>query len=157
MELLRHDAKTRRWLSSALTDEVSLAPGAAELVPLEQGAVPVCAPGVRALVGGRGAVAVVLVGESEFSVEQERFRVRVGSGLVARSFEAGAAPTVCARCKLGLRGSDVVMSCGCGALLHEGAPANGGEALLCFSYAPTCPCGRSRAELEGSDEEGSDD
>ena len=153
MELLRRDEAARRWLASAFTDEVSLC-GGAELIAFERGAVLVCAPGTRALVGGCPALAIALVGESEFVVGAERFRVREAAAPAVRSFDGGGQGTVCARCKTALQPGDAIVECSCKALLHEGARASGGEALLCFSYTAECPCGRPRASAA---EDGADD
>jgi hypothetical protein len=153
MELLRWSDEVPPR-ASALREELPLAGGAARLIPSRHGAVLVCGPAVRALVGGRRALAVELVGKMEFQVAGERFRVRAESGAVSQ-FEAGVSAVACARCKLQLRSGDAVAGCACGALFHQGERAGGAGALPCFTYGGVCPaCGQPTAD--GPQEDGDD-
>src|SRR5262245_3402885 len=152
MQLLRRDEVARRWVAETLSDEIELCEGVA-LVELGKRTILVCAPGARALVGGKPALAIALVepGGGEFSVGAQRFRVRRSVPSLGR-LGADASGIVCARCKLELRSGDEIATCTCGARLHEGARTGGGEELRCFSYAAECPdCGRSDAAEEADD------
>lgn len=143
MQLRRYDEDTRRWLPGELDDGI-------RLVPIERSVVIVCRPDARVRSGGRSIAPVISVGEAEleFSVGCARFRLIVHPPLEDLCFESGEGAVTCARCKKLLARGDRAVRCRCGALLHEGATASGGEPLLCLSYAPTCPCGVPRVELE---------
>lgn len=150
MQLLRHDEETRSWSPGELDPGICL-------VPMGRSMVMVCGPTARLFSGGRPTSPVVLVEDHfEFCVDRARFRLIVHPPLEELCFAAGADSVSCARCKKTLASGDRVVRCRCGARLHEGPTANGGEPLLCLSYAPSCPCGVPRAELEGAPGEDGD-
>jgi hypothetical protein len=137
VQLRRYDEESRLWVPGQIDDGI-------RLVPIERGVAVVLDPTASIFLGGRPTPPVVLAGEAEleFCVGRTRFRLIVHPPLEEFCFEAGESAISCARCKGSLASGDRVSRCRCGALLHEGPTASGGEPLHCFTYAPGCPaCG----------------